>query len=142
MGRGGDGVGVVQKIINGGGVLGCGALGLGALAIIVSVAQAGTVDLNRASAQELQQIKGIGAKTAERIVLERARGPFESLEHLSERLSGIGPKTIVKLEAAGLCAGTPGHSCAQGQPASRRQSPSGVSPSGVDSVTPELIKLP
>jgi hypothetical protein len=70
-------------------------------------------------------------------VLERARGPFESLEHLSERLSGIGPKTIVKLEAAGLCAGTPGHSCAQGQPESRRQSPSGV-----DSVTPELIKLP
>ena len=110
------------------------------------------VDVNQASAGQLQQVKGIGAKTAQRIVAERARGPFESLEHLSERLSGIGPKTIVKLKAAGLCAGTPQKPCAHSQPPSpakgtalparaRAGAGSGLGV-GLDAVTPELIELP
>lgn len=61
------------------------------------------VDLNQASAAELRQIKGIGPKTAENIIAERTRGgPFDSLQDLSDRVKGIGPKRLVNLETSGL----------------------------------------
>lgn len=86
--------------------IGCCAL------VLVGSVRAGAVDVNVASVQALESVKGIGTITAQRIVAERARGPYESLEHLSERLSGIGAKRIKKLKAAGLCAGTAELSCA------------------------------
>ena len=61
------------------------------------------VDLNQASLQELQQIKGIGPKTAQRILEERDRaGAFDSLQDLSDRVKGIGPKRLQGLQEAGL----------------------------------------
>ncbi|MEC4294249.1 helix-hairpin-helix domain-containing protein [Adlercreutzia shanghongiae] len=62
----------------------------------------GLVSINRASAAELQTLKGIGEATAEKIIAEReANGPFKSIDDLI-RVSGIGEK---KLEALrdGLC---------------------------------------
>lgn len=103
-------------------------------------AQASTVDVNVASVQALQAVTGIGAVTAQRIVTERARGPYESLEHLAERLSGIGPKRIKKLEAAGLCAGTAQSHCAAPSSKADRMVPQDRRPS--EGVTPALIHLP
>ncbi len=54
------------------------------------------IDVNRATADELQKLPGIGAKMAQRILDERAKRPFRSLEEL-RRVSGIGPKTLEKL---------------------------------------------
>lgn len=115
------------------------------LAFMVSLVVPGAVwaavDVNRANVQELQQVKGIGAKTAERIVIERARGPFESLEHLSERLSGIGPKTIVKLEDAGLCAGTADKPCAKPESVSQVK-PARGNRHNSQIATPEILHMP
>jgi competence protein ComEA len=69
----------------------------------LSTAQAVALDLNQASVQELLQIKGIGRATAERIVAERKRGPFESLAHLGERVTGLGQKRLQQFQASGLC---------------------------------------
>lgn len=118
---------------------------LAVLGLSASGVSLAAVDVNHANAQELQQVRGIGAKTAKRIVVERARGPFESLEHLSERLSGIGPKTVIKLKAAGLCAGTVDKPCAAPQTVSRA-SASGVpvrrgQPVDISVVTPEILRL-
>lgn len=113
------------------------------LAMVASSASLAGVDVNRANTQELQQVRGIGAKTAQRIVIERARGPFESLEHLSERLSGIGPKTIVKLKDAGLCAGSPDAPCAKAQAVSQLTQRVGASePRGHQVATPEILHMP
>ncbi|MDP4589539.1 MAG: helix-hairpin-helix domain-containing protein [Burkholderiaceae bacterium] len=71
------------------------------------------VDVNQASAQALQSISGIGPKMAERIVTERARGPFESLEHLGERVSGLGAKRLKRFKAAGLTVGLESRSVGQ-----------------------------
>lgn len=61
------------------------------------------VNLNTASALQLQEVKGIGPKTAAMIVEERERGGnFQSLTDLSDRVRGIGPKKAAALEAAGL----------------------------------------
>lgn len=52
------------------------------------------LDLNRSSAGELTIIKGIGRRTAEKIVAFRRRhGPFKQLVDL-RRVRGIGPKKL------------------------------------------------
>lgn len=57
----------------------------------------GRLDLNRASAEELESLPGIGPKTAERIIADRLkRGRFRSLKDLG-RVKGIGPKTLARL---------------------------------------------
>lgn len=81
---------------------------------------AAAVDINTATPQQLQEIKGIGPKTAGIIIEERERGGrFESFSDISERVKGIGPKKAASLQAAGL---TVGGSVAQ---AGRRVEPDG-----------------
>ena len=61
------------------------------------------LDLNTATATQLETIRGLGPKTAELIVKERERGgSFESLDDLAERVRGIGQKKAQALQAAGL----------------------------------------
>ena len=57
----------------------------------------GRVNINTATAGELQALPGIGATLAQRILEERASGgPFSSAQDL-RRVRGVGPKTIEKL---------------------------------------------
>jgi competence protein ComEA len=57
----------------------------------------GRLDLNRASADELEGLPGIGPKTAQRILEDlRVRGPFRKPQDLT-RVKGIGPKTMERL---------------------------------------------
>ncbi len=54
------------------------------------------INVNQATAAELQRLPGIGPKRAQQIVEERQKRPFESIEEL-RRVSGIGPKTMERL---------------------------------------------
>lgn len=55
------------------------------------------LDVNRASAEELQLLPRIGPTLAARIVEERERGgPFRSVHDMT-RVRGIGPRTIERL---------------------------------------------
>ena len=57
------------------------------------------LDLNRATAEQLEALPGIGPALAERIVAyRRQHGPFRRLEDLT-RVSGVGPKTVEALRA-------------------------------------------
>lgn len=57
-----------------------------------------TVAVNRATAEELVSLPGIGPKLAQRIVEERNRGGrFVTLSDLS-RVKGITPKTLERLK--------------------------------------------
>ena len=52
------------------------------------------ININKASADELTQLKGIGPSYAERIVQYREKhGPFERAEDIM-KIPGIGPKTL------------------------------------------------
>jgi competence protein ComEA len=57
---------------------------------------AGPIDVNRATAEELQRLPGIGPKLSARIVEARNKGAFRSVDEL-RRVPGIGPKTLEKL---------------------------------------------
>ena len=64
------------------------------LAFFSIMAFAQAIDINTASVEQLQQIKGIGTKKAADIVKYReAHGPFGSVEDLT-KVPGIGPKTL------------------------------------------------
>ncbi|EGP45047.1 ComEA family DNA-binding protein, partial [Achromobacter insuavis] len=82
------------------------ALGVALLAAGVAHAPAQALDLNDATAQQLEAIRGIGPRTAQTIVSERERaGKFESLQDLADRVRGISPKKAEALGAAGLTVG-------------------------------------
>jgi competence protein ComEA len=62
-----------------------------------STADGGLIDLNRASATQLEELPGVGPVLAARIVEDReANGPFTSVDDL-DRVSGIGPSVLANL---------------------------------------------
>ena len=54
------------------------------------------ININRAGLTELQKLPGIGPKLSQRILDERAKASFKSIEEL-RRVPGIGAKTLEKL---------------------------------------------
>lgn len=58
------------------------------------------IDLDIASADQIESLRGIGPAMANRIVADRdSLGPFGSLKEL-ERVRGIGPKLAAKLDSS------------------------------------------
>ena len=56
------------------------------------------VNINTASAAELEQLPGIGAKTAARILdYRQTKGPFKKIEELMN-VRGVGEKNFLKLK--------------------------------------------
>lgn len=77
--------------------------GVVALAL-ASVAMTGValakVDVNRATAQQLQTLHGVGPARAQAIIVERrAHGPFRSAQDISARVPGIGAETVKGIAA-------------------------------------------
>ena len=62
-------------------------------------ASTAVVNINSASASELESLPGIGAKTAARIIEYRQKnGPFKKVEELMN-VRGVGEKNFLKLKA-------------------------------------------
>lgn len=79
---------------------------LAALFVTMSTAFAGPVDVNTADQATLQTLKGIGPVKSKAIVDERAaHGPFKNADDLARRVTGLGMKSVTKLEAEGLTIG-------------------------------------
>jgi len=70
---------------------------IAAVVVPVSFEEAGPLDLNRATAAELEKLPGIGPVLAKRIVEWReTHGPFQSVQDLL-KVPGIGPKKLEEL---------------------------------------------
>ncbi|MEZ5652996.1 MAG: helix-hairpin-helix domain-containing protein [Burkholderiaceae bacterium] len=57
---------------------------------VIGVASAFALDVNKASLEDLQTIKGVGPVIAERIVTERRKGAFKNDDDLKARVPGVG----------------------------------------------------
>ncbi len=69
---------------------------LGAGRVVAKKEVTGVLNLNTATAQQLDQLPGVGAKAAKRIVEFRAKTPFGRPEDLS-RVKGFGPTRLSAL---------------------------------------------
>lgn len=73
---------------------------------IIALLFAGTafaaVDVNKASAAELDGIKGIGPAMSEKIINERKTSEFKDWNDFIGRVGGVGEKTAAKFSADGL----------------------------------------
>ena len=73
-------------------------------------------DLNSASAADLERVPGLGPMRARAIAAERATGgAFDSLQALSRRVPGIGPRTVDRIRPHLFAAG-PDPACGEGSP--------------------------
>lgn len=78
--------------------------GVGAAVPGTTVLPGGKVNINTASAAQLDTLPGIGTSTADKIIADReANGPFKTVEDL-KRVSGIGDKKFAEL-ADFICVG-------------------------------------
>lgn len=67
------------------------------------------LDANRATAAELETVRGIGPALAARIVEARRERPFSDLDDVGARVRGIGEAKLRRLREAGLVVGDAGH---------------------------------
>ena len=85
-------------------LLSAAVLALVVLPLVCSVGLAQCPDsknINKCSSVSLTSVKGIGPKTAQKIIAGR---PYSSVQDLV-RVKGIGPKTMQRFLDAGFCVG-------------------------------------
>ena len=79
---------------------------LAVLAMLYAAASFAAVDVNKATAAELDSVKGIGPTTSKTIVDERKKhGDFKSWEDFISRTKGIGESKAAALSKEGLTVG-------------------------------------
>jgi competence protein ComEA len=71
-------------------------------ALLFSLSSFAAVDVNKASAAELDGIKGIGPSLSGKILKESNKGSFKDWPDLMHRVSGIGEKSAAKFSTQGL----------------------------------------
>jgi competence protein ComEA len=76
------------------------------LALLASINLAwAAVDVNTATAAELDSVKGIGPAISKNIIKERRKAPFKDWADFRARVDGVGDKTIVTMSEGGLTVG-------------------------------------
>ncbi|QLQ00584.1 MAG: helix-hairpin-helix domain-containing protein [Burkholderiaceae bacterium] len=75
---------------------------LAILAMLYAMSAFAAVDVNKASAADLDSVKGIGPAISAKIVEERKKGEFKDWNDLVSRVKGIGETSAAKLSEAGL----------------------------------------
>lgn len=77
------------------------ALFVAAVMAVSGIAFAAPVNVNKADAKSIDlALDGVGTKTAEGIVKERANGPFKDEADLKKRVKGVGDKTLERNKGA------------------------------------------
>ena len=72
------------------------------IALLYAAAAFAAVDANKATAAELDGIKGIGPGLSGRILEERKNGDFKDWNDFISRVNGVGEKTASRFSADGL----------------------------------------
>ena len=75
---------------------------LAILAMLYAAASFAAVDVNKATAAELDAVKGIGPSISTKILDERKKGSFMDWLDFIDRVKGVGEHNAVKLSSEGL----------------------------------------
>lgn len=75
---------------------------LAIVAMLYAAASFAAVDVNKASAADLDGLKGIGPGISTRILDERKKGSFKDWPDFIERIKGVGEGSAAKFSAEGM----------------------------------------
>lgn len=92
---------------------------LAIVAMLYAAAAFAAVDVNKATAAELDAVKGIGPAISGKILDERKKGNFKDWNDFIERVKGIGEGNAAKLSAEGLTVGGAAYKAVAAAPAAK-----------------------
>jgi competence protein ComEA len=75
---------------------------LAILVMLYATASFAAVDVNKATAAELDGLKGIGPAISGKIIDERKKGSFKDWQDFIDRVKGVGEKNAVTFSAEGM----------------------------------------
>ena len=87
------------------------------LSLFYAVLSFAAVDVNTASAADLDSVKGIGPGMSKRIINERAKGQFKDWGDFIARVKGLGEKNAANFSAGGMTVNGAGYAGAPAKPA-------------------------
>lgn len=96
---------------------------LAVLALLYAAASFAAVDANKASAAELDGVRGIGPAISAKILEERKKGNFKDWNDFIDRVKGIGEGNAAKMSEAGLTVNGAGYKGASAAGASKPAAP-------------------
>ena len=96
---------------------------LALLAMSYAALSFAAVDVNTASAAELDSVKGIGPAVSTRIMDERKKAPFKDWPDLISRVKGVGNKNAAKFSTSGLTVNGAAYSGAPATKAAAKAAP-------------------
>ena len=85
------------------------------IAMLYAAASFAAVDINKATAAELDGIKGIGPAVSGKIMDARKNGPFKDWNDFIGRVNGVGEKSAAGFSADGLTVNGSSYSGAPGK---------------------------
>ncbi len=75
---------------------------LAVLAMLYAFAACAAVDVNKATAADLDGVKGIGPSISTKILDERKKGTFKDWQDFIDRVQGVGEGNAARFSAEGL----------------------------------------
>jgi competence protein ComEA len=75
---------------------------LAILVMLYATVAFAAIDVNKASAAELDSVKGIGPAISGKIIDERKKGAFKDWQDFIDRVKGVGENNAAKFSAEGL----------------------------------------
>ena len=120
---------------------------LALLAMSYAALSFAAVDVNTASAAELDSVKGIGPAVSTRIMDERKKAPFKDWSDLISRVKGVGNKNAAKFSTSGLTVNGAAYSgapatkpAAKAAPAAAPKAPAPAAPAAAVGAKPAAAK--
>ena len=102
---------------------------LALLAMLYAAAAFAAVDVNKASAADLDGVKGIGPAISSKILDERKKGNFKDWNDFIERVKGVGEGNAAKFSAEGLTVNGAGFKGGTAAPAAKKdEKPAAAAP--------------
>ena len=89
------------------------------VSMLIATASFAAVDVNKASAADLDGIKGIGPGISTKILDERKKGNFKDWNDFIARTQGVGEGNAAKFSAEGLTVNGAGYKGAPAAPAKK-----------------------
>ncbi|MBK9236535.1 MAG: helix-hairpin-helix domain-containing protein [Rhodoferax sp.] len=93
---------------------------LALITMLYAAATFAAVDVNKASAADLDGVKGIGPSISSKILEERKKGNFKDWNDFIERVKGVGEGNAAKFSAEGLTVNGAGFKGAAAAPAAKK----------------------